>query len=72
MAADDCLHVAGEGLSRDQVMKSGNLSLLKHAEEGKALHVLTKVEKGRFAWAVVGKWRSRKTGVVPLLSTQDA
>lgn len=60
MAADDCLHVAGEGLSRDQVVKSGNLSLLKHAE------------KGRFAWAVVGKRRSRKTGVVPLLSTQDA
>lgn len=55
MAADGCLHVAGEGLSRDQVMKSGNLSLLRHAEEGKALHVLTKVEKGRFRY--VGRFR---------------
>lgn len=55
MAADGTLHVAGEGLGRDQVMKSGNLSLLRHAEDGKALHVLTKVEKGRYRYA--GRFR---------------
>jgi len=36
---DDCFHYTGEGQYGDQQMKSGNASILNHAEEGRALRV---------------------------------
>ncbi len=36
---DGCFHYTGEGQYGDQQMKSGNASILRHAEEGRALRV---------------------------------
>jgi hypothetical protein len=37
--SDGCFHYTGEGQYGDQQMKSGNASILNHAEEGRALRV---------------------------------
>jgi hypothetical protein len=39
---DGCLHVAGEGLSGDQKIKSANYSIANHTAEGRALRVFVK------------------------------
>lgn len=44
IAQDGFLHAAGEGLAGDQRMKNGNLMIINHAAEGKALHC---VHQGR-------------------------
>jgi hypothetical protein len=37
--SDGCYHYTGEGQHGDQEMKSGNASILRHREEGRALHL---------------------------------
>jgi hypothetical protein len=37
--SDGCFHYTGEGQKGDQVMKSGNAAILRHAEEGRALRL---------------------------------
>lgn len=49
-ADDGCLHVAGEGLHGDQKIKGGNLTLANQVNDGKDLHVFSKVSKGRYVY----------------------
>lgn len=37
--SDGCFHYTGEGQKGDQLMKSGNAAILRHAEEGRALRL---------------------------------
>jgi hypothetical protein len=36
---DGCFHYTGEGQKGDQLMKSGNAAILRHAAEGRALRM---------------------------------
>ncbi|KAA0931884.1 restriction endonuclease [Streptomyces apricus] len=43
---DDCYHYAGEGQTGDQKMTQGNLAILKHKQEGRALRLFMGVSSG--------------------------
>ncbi|MFF0741551.1 restriction endonuclease [Streptomyces sp. NPDC004111] len=45
-ADDGTFHFCGEGQQGDQTMAQGNRSVLRHRDDGRALHVFHKVHKG--------------------------
>jgi hypothetical protein len=47
---DGALHIAGEGLSGDQKLKSGNHSILNHASEARSLHIFFRVDADVFRY----------------------
>ncbi|MEU1946189.1 restriction endonuclease [Streptomyces sp. NPDC020125] len=48
--ADGYYHYTGEGQKGDQRMTRGNLAILQHAQEGRALHLFDSVAKGVVAY----------------------
>ncbi|EXU66957.1 hypothetical protein Z951_17590 [Streptomyces sp. PRh5] len=48
--ADGCYHYTGEGQTGDQRMTRGNLAILQHVQEGRALHLFDSVARGVVAY----------------------